>query len=528
MLSTHVPYPRQTVQAIVQIEGDQIVARNRTGVIQTGALTTLTTVVEAVMTDDLTSGRTWQETIRIVGNYELDDRITMQSNVRLELDGQIKVADGVAFATAHLIYAAGIDNCSVSGGTWDSNGVNHDGDDGSAEAFHQFAISLNGCDDWLFENVTVLNAGRDAFVFYNGSTRIRCISCTSDGSEDDGFNPLDASDVQFISCVAKNSVNDGFHISTDSTDIVVIGGLTTGNGQYGLECISDRLKVIGLTCNGVVHVNGNAGDILIRDCIIDAAGFDESAIIIGGDDTDKRVSIIGCSVKGIDAGNRGIYNSGRRDCIFRDNIVTGTTGSYGIFLNACDNNLLEGNLVDGTFTTSNIRVYSTCENTILRNNISRGGVTGLEIDSDAVDTLLDSNNLDGSTVGLEDNSPTTVRRPFPRTQEVTAIVGGATTGLIDRGINNVVVTSTNADHQISLPAASIGDEIWVQMTGTACEMISAVATAKINNVVVGATNELALVDTSSYLCKYVATDTWIVRGWDNVGADEGALVPNIL
>lgn len=122
------------------------------------------------------------------------------------------------------------------------------------------------------------------------------------------------------------------------------------------------------------------------------------------------------------------------------------------------------------------------------------------------------------TVGFQDNG----------SASVTATTGGATTGLIPEGASFVTVTSDSADKQISLPAATIGDVIRILVGATGCELISAVATHKVNNVVVGATNELALVATSLYRCEYVATNTWIVTGLTNLGAAEAALVPDAL
>ena len=109
---------------------------------------------------------------------------------------------------------------------------------------------------------------------------------------------------------------------------------------------------------------------------------------------------------------------------------------------------------------------------------------------------------------------------------VVATVGGGTTGLIPAGCKLAIVTSDTATKQISLPAASVGDEIEVLVTGAACEMISAVAGHKINEVTVGSTNELALVQDSLYRCKYVATNKWIVTGHTKLGAREAALVPD--
>jgi predicted RecA/RadA family phage recombinase len=114
------------------------------------------------------------------------------------------------------------------------------------------------------------------------------------------------------------------------------------------------------------------------------------------------------------------------------------------------------------------------------------------------------------------------------TAAVTATVGGGTNGLIPAGTSFAIVTSDTATKQISLPAASVGDVIKILVTGAACELISAVTAHKVNEVTVGETNELALVQDSLYTCIYVATNKWIVTGETKLGAREAALVPDTL
>jgi len=109
---------------------------------------------------------------------------------------------------------------------------------------------------------------------------------------------------------------------------------------------------------------------------------------------------------------------------------------------------------------------------------------------------------------------------------VTATTGGATTGLIPAGASFVTVTSDSADKQISLPAGTVGDEIRILVGTTACELISAVAADKVNEVTVGATNELALTAEALYRCTYTKSGFWIVVGWTKLGAAESALVPD--
>jgi predicted RecA/RadA family phage recombinase len=114
----------------------------------------------------------------------------------------------------------------------------------------------------------------------------------------------------------------------------------------------------------------------------------------------------------------------------------------------------------------------------------------------------------------------------PKQSAVTATSDGLTTGLIPAGSTFVTVTSANANNQISLPAGYIGQIMRILVGTTACELISAVAADKINDVIVGATNELALTAEALYTCVYTKADNWIVTGLTKLGAAQSALVPD--
>lgn len=117
--------------------------------------------------------------------------------------------------------------------------------------------------------------------------------------------------------------------------------------------------------------------------------------------------------------------------------------------------------------------------------------------------------------------------PYPaRPVTVTATTGGGTTGLIPAGASYVTVTSDNADKQISLPAGYVGQVLRILVGTTACELISAVAADKVNEVTVGATNELALTAEALYTCVYTKSGFWIVTGLTKLGAAQAALVPD--
>jgi hypothetical protein len=77
-----------------------------------------------------------------------------------------------------------------------------------------------------------------------------------------------------------------------------------------------------------------------------------------------------------------------------------------------------------------------------------------------------------------------------------------------------------------LPAGFIGQVLRILVGTTACELISAVAADKVNDVVVGATNELALTAEALYTCVYTQSGNWIVTGLTKLGAAQAALVPD--
>ncbi len=83
-----------------------------------------------------------------------------------------------------------------------------------------------------------------------------------------------------------------------------------------------------------------------------------------------------------------------------------------------------------------------------------GGVLALDVAGTTVSTVR--------AAGVQDNA----------NNAVTATDGGGTTGLIPVGASFCTVTSASANHSISLPAATVGDRIWLQIGATGCELDS--------------------------------------------------------
>jgi predicted RecA/RadA family phage recombinase len=111
---------------------------------------------------------------------------------------------------------------------------------------------------------------------------------------------------------------------------------------------------------------------------------------------------------------------------------------------------------------------------------------------------------------------------------VTATADGTGTGIIPASASFVTVTSAGANNQIALPAGYVGKVLRILIGTTGCELISTVAADKVNEVTVGATNELALTAEALYTCVYTKSGFWIVTGLTKLGAAQSALVPDAL
>lgn len=164
----------------------------------------------------------------------------------------------------------------------------------------------------------------------------------------------------------------------------------------------------------------------------------------------------------------------------------------------------------------------------LKHVISGTGYTFAKVTLQVSDTLvIDAEGI--RVIDVNGQIKTAAEANSVTTAAVTATTGGATTGLIPAGRNVfATVTSDSANKQITLPAGQVGDVIKILVGATGCELIASVAADKVNDVVVGATNEAALTAENLYTCQYVATNKWVVTGQTKLGAAQSALVPDAL
>lgn len=110
-------------------------------------------------------------------------------------------------------------------------------------------------------------------------------------------------------------------------------------------------------------------------------------------------------------------------------------------------------------------------------------------------------------------------------QTLTAAVTAV--ALINPDADFVTITSSASTKIVVLPAAVNNKTIKLYVVANGCEVRSAVAADKLNNVVVGATNEGLLIAAALYTATYNATTgNWTMDGKDAEGVAVAACVPD--
>lgn len=89
----------------------------------------------------------------------------------------------------------------------------------------------------------------------------------------------------------------------------------------------------------------------------------------------------------------------------------------------------------------------------------------------------------------------------------------------------VTITSSAAAKIVFLPAAVTGKVLRLFVVANGCEVRSAVAADKLNDVVIGATNEAALAAAIIYTLVY-NNGNWVCTGQSVVGAVSTLVVPD--
>ena len=106
------------------------------------------------------------------------------------------------------------------------------------------------------------------------------------------------------------------------------------------------------------------------------------------------------------------------------------------------------------------------------------------------------------------------------TGSVTTAAGTITAGASGSAISTtgsrtfLVVTSANADHWVTLPAPSIGLEIWLAVGANGCELRTSDPTTISINGGYGANAESAIATSQLVRCICTSATTWIATNFD--------------
>ena len=110
-------------------------------------------------------------------------------------------------------------------------------------------------------------------------------------------------------------------------------------------------------------------------------------------------------------------------------------------------------------------------------------------------------------------------------EAVTVTADGLTTGIVSATARFVTVTSDDANKILTLPASVVGKILYIRNGVTGYEIrTTAASSIKINDVVSGSTNELAIPATALIKAVCVSATEWVVTGTDKLGAAIAALV----
>jgi len=283
-------------------------------------------VIQAAL-DSLTTGRTWKEIVKIIGDFTITSSILLDNYTVLDLtQAKLTLSDNVndsVIKSEEAVSYVHILNGEINGNKAKQN------------AGH--GISLNGAIGCIIENTIVRNCYRYGIHLYNnpyyckiinnlvtgcGGSGIAIPTSTSSvvafnlasGNGGDGIDAYKLNNVKIIGNTLSNNSLLGIGIYSESVDVEIIANWAYGNGQDGIRLtafestasfppryiiISDNIarnsgwsgiRVMGgediIISNNICYNNGQAqsgeAGIKIIDAKYDSTVFNASRISIIG------------------------------------------------------------------------------------------------------------------------------------------------------------------------------------------------------------------------------------------------------
>jgi len=231
--------------------------------------------------DSLTPNRSWKEKVVLLGNFTLNNQITLSSYTILQIIGKLYLKDGSN--TPLISTNVGVEHVEVVGGILDHNGAKQQG----GQAALWFRDVTNG----LIRDVTVLDAYSrgievdggelctvencvvnktyntdygNGIMLWSGDKTVNrkhtVINCRVFNSAKTGIDLGTVAGVKVIGCYVENAGSIGIANDDCGGDIIIAKCTAVGNGSDGINVITTA-RVIGCVC----AYNGRHGIRVIGD-----------------------------------------------------------------------------------------------------------------------------------------------------------------------------------------------------------------------------------------------------------------------
>lgn len=425
-------------------------AKDQNGVNQYSS-TNASYVIQSAL-NSLTVGRDWKEKVLVTGDYIIDSTIAIPSYTVLEVQGKLTLAPSSPAGTA-MLGSIRAHDFEIVGGILDGNMANQ------AAGLQSHIIRLVSGSDVLIKDLKTVDASYDHIILTGWIKDVVIDNWVGDGGRDDGFNPLEASNVVIKNSIARNMASDGFHISDDSSFISVIGCISYDNTVNGFSVYNSQYSIIsGCTSRN----NGNSGVYLLSANVSYAKVVNNQVVnntaygIISNPVTGNYLTISGNTIQA--CGKEGIRIVNAANSVIADNVIEDVT-DYGVVTTGIGgNNTIVSNCINivdglgrgiGLVTNNNIVMQNIVLNTvnaICMLSATEGNVVK-DNEVDAPFILLTNNIVKGNSGYATENSGSVT------------ILNGQVSVVINHGLvgtpTRVLLTGTTSDTS-QLYVSSVG------------------------------------------------------------------------
>ena len=309
----------------------------------------------------LTSGRTWVEKIRIVGDFAIDTAIDIPSFTHLEIDGRITQNAGGTesgmIRNSDLV--GGNESIVISGGTLVGE---------TTRAAYQSGIYMENVAGLLIDGVTIT------------------------GMENHGVDMEDVTDFIVQNCFVDACGDDGITVHSASQGGVIFnnicqGGLSATGGSSGIE-----IECQGATAPSDITISNN---ICRNQTGVSANGI--HIIVDSGSGTASIERIIVANNVCYGNGSTGITGQGRSATYPVKNITYTGNVSYnntkvGLNLNYAHDIVVIGNQITEN-TEEGVNALRTLRSTFSNNSIKGNGIHGIRLQQDSQHNIVSGNSI---------------------------------------------------------------------------------------------------------------------------------------